>query len=132
MGDMRPPSSISGSDRPRPGDNVTTEVLDGEAVIHVEGKPGLHVLNLTASLIWQNLDGRRTLDELAASLSQLAGEPFDTVQRDVLEAVRDFGDNGLLQGIEATESADDLREVVGSTAAVSGDDLRFLPEPPHG
>ncbi len=132
MDEVRPQSSISGSDRVRPRDTVTTEVLDGEAVLHVEGKPGLHVLNSTASLIWQNLDGQHTLNELASSLSQLAGVPFGTVQRDVLDAVRAFGDSGLLHGIAATGAADEPQTVVDGTAAISGDDLRFLPEPPHG
>jgi len=130
--DMRHSSYISGSDRPRPRDNVVTEVLDGEAVIHVEGKQGLHVLNATASVVWQNLDGERSLDELAASLSQLANAPFDTVRCDVIAAAQSFGASGLLHGVAATDTETGSAEVVDDATVVTGDDLRFLPEPPHG
>jgi hypothetical protein len=129
----RPPSSLTGIDRPRPRDSVATEILDGEAVLHREGTRALHVLNRTATVIWQNLDGEITLDELSALLSEAANEPLDMVQRDVLRTVQSFGASGLLHAVEGTDSEEGEGDRAhGENVTVSGNDLRFLAEPPYG
>ena len=119
------------SDRLVRAKQANTEILDGEAVIHVEGTHSFHVLNRTASLVWQNLDGSMAVDEVAAMLSDAAGAPYEVVLTDVLTTVRSFGALGLLDGVHSTEPlkrADPPPE----GDPVPGTDLRFLPEPPHG
>lgn len=134
MSEERAPEAITRFDRPRPRGSVTTEVLDDEALLHVEGRRALHVLNPTASLIWQNLDGEVSLDELAGLLSEASGASFDTVLSDVLEVVRSLGASGLLHGVITAEPVEEQenQQAVSGAAEVTGDDLRFLPEPPHG
>jgi hypothetical protein len=125
--ELRLPDSLTGKDRPRPREGVSTEVLDGEAVVYLNGTRRLHVLNFSASLIWQHLDGAVSLDELAALLSGAANVPVEVIREDVLKAVREFGRMGLLHDVAAVDAVDE-----GADAVVLGDDLRFLPEPPHG
>jgi hypothetical protein len=121
------------SSRPRTSPAAVTEVLDGEAVVFVEGTTELHVLNPTATLIWSCLDGKRTVREIALEFSEAAGVPYDLVLSDVQDAVRSFETMSLLAGsgsvdgvVEAPKAPDPGSE------AVVGTDLRFLPEPPYG
>ncbi len=131
---QRPADALTGEDAPRPRDTTVTEDVDGEAIVYLEETGALHVLNPTATLIWQHLDGQVSVDELAASLSDASGAPLDVVQADVLQAVRSFGAAGLLDGVQGSP----VQPTVPPSGAAQGhtipqgDDARFLPEPPHG
>jgi hypothetical protein len=131
VSEERRPESLTEAERPTRAKLTTTEVLDGEAVVHVEGTHSLHVLNPIASLIWENLDGGVSVGELSAMLSETFGAPYDVVLADVLTTVESFAARGLLEGVPATEPAQ-VEEVLPEVDAVPGTDLRFLPEPPHG
>ena len=77
--------------------------LDGEAVVLDERANRLHLLNHTATLIWNCLDGEVDVRELAREIGDALELPVDTVLADTLAVVRDLGTEGLLDGIEPLE-----------------------------
>ena len=72
-----------------------TVEMDGEAVILDEEADRLHVLNATATLVWQCLDGVSTIEEICVDLAEGLGVPYDQVLADTLAVV----DNMLAEGL---------------------------------
>ena len=75
---------------------VAYEVLDGEGVLFHEGTGQLYVFNPTATMIWEALDGRYTIEEIVAEFERLTGAPRATIESDVLSALREFSAAALL------------------------------------
>ncbi len=71
----------------------------GDEQIVVGGQSQLMVLNPTAGLIFQFLDGEATLAELVDDFADALGAERDVVEADVLTFARELGANGLLQGV---------------------------------
>ena len=71
----------------------------GEEKIVIGGATQLVVLNPTAALILEFLDGTATLDELVDDFTEALGVERAVVEDDVLTFVRDLGANGLLEGV---------------------------------
>jgi hypothetical protein len=69
---------------------VVCEVLDGEGVLYHERTHEIHLLNPTATLIWDAFDGRDDVGSVIATFVELTGGPFDAIQRDVLETLDGF------------------------------------------
>ena len=84
--------------QPHARDDVVLRQLDDEWVIYDPAAERLHVLNLTAALVWIHCTGDRTIDEIATAVGgsfepTIAGT---TITGDVTEAVRRFGAEQLL------------------------------------
>lgn len=60
----------------------------------------LHVLNVSAALVWSHLDGVQTLERVAQAVAEEVSDApdLDRVRRDVLDAVETFRESGLLTG----------------------------------
>ena len=117
---MTEPSSINGDFSPRRASLVTGVELDGEAVLYSEQANTVHVLNRTATLVWNCLDGDGDLDSLAEELSAAFGTDVGVLRDDVIDIVRMFGRQGLLADVEADPavvSAQTLRSDAGSDGA---------------
>lgn len=99
------PERIESSFTPVTACDVVWVELDGEAVLYHETLNTVHVLNPTATIIWKCLDGSTELEALSAELAELFSEDLDAVRTDVVEAVRTFGRQGLLEGIESVPEA---------------------------
>jgi hypothetical protein len=78
---------------------VTEIELDDERILYDEATHELLVLNGSAGLIWENLDGTGPLGELIEDLAVAFHVDPATVAADVLDTVRQFGDHGLLDGV---------------------------------
>jgi hypothetical protein len=98
--------SIDGGFAPMRGEHVHTVVLDGQGVLLDEQENRLHLLNVTATLLWQLYDGATTLDELATDLSTEIGGDHAAILADLVAISRHLGAEGLLQGV-APERGDD-------------------------
>lgn len=85
---------------PRRRDDVAVEELDAELVVLDERTGRLHVLNPTATVVWQCLDGDADLATLAVELATAFGAEADAVRADLLTLVRQLADDGLLVGFE--------------------------------
>ena len=98
MGD--PSVDLDAQATPARGDHVYTVVLDGEAVLLDERENRLHLLNHTATLLWQLYDGVTTLAQLAEEISdELALErdhEREAVLDDLVAVTRHLAEEGLL------------------------------------
>jgi hypothetical protein len=76
--------------------------LDGETVIVNADHHEVHVLNGTASRIWELLDDWRTLPDVVAAL--LGKDGFDVsraeVEQDVLQFLDQLVDKGLVSDVQ--------------------------------
>ncbi|MGH2784165.1 MAG: PqqD family peptide modification chaperone, partial [Actinomycetota bacterium] len=82
--------------------DVSIAEHDGETVL-VDGTTGaVHLLNPTAAVVWRCLDGTGTIDEIVADIADVFERDPGGVRDDVLEVVRRFGRQGLLEGVGIT------------------------------
>jgi PqqD family protein of HPr-rel-A system len=105
---MREPVGASvDSDRLLPTRGVTLEQVGAEGILHDENGGQVHVLNASATRVWELCAERLTLSELIASLAQTYELPAAAVRDDVLAIIRDFLARGLIEprGRTHTESA---------------------------
>jgi hypothetical protein len=101
---------------------LVREVFD-ELVIYDQEEQRAHSLNSTVAVVWQNCDGHRTVDDLAALLHEELNLPVD--QELVWLALRQLERAGLLQGrlnrppnVEGVSRREVLRRV-GSIAGAT-------------
>ena len=71
----------------------------GDEQVVIGGATQLVVLNPTAALIFQFLDGEASLGELVDDFTDVLGVDRTVVEDDVLTFVRELGANGLLEGV---------------------------------
>lgn len=85
-------------DRPVARQDVVFRTLAREWVIYDPGTHNLHVLNVTAALVWSLCDGGHGLDDMVQevldTLQSVPGE--ESVREDVRAALERFGSEGLL------------------------------------
>lgn len=88
-----------GGPGPRRRDEVVFRSLADEWVLYDPASRRLHVLNLTAALVWSYCDGTRDVTQLVRSVRAAFREaPEETeVARDVREALDDFSREGLVR-----------------------------------
>ena len=77
--------------------------LDGEAVVLDEQANRLHLLNRTATVVWNCLDGEVDVAGLAREISDVLELPFEQVLAETLSVVTDLATEGLLDGFAARE-----------------------------
>lgn len=118
-------------------EDVQFEELDGEVAIWDPEAGSLYVLNASAAAVWTRIDGHTTVADLAHELGEVFGVEPDRLVDDVDQAIRGFGDAGLLEGTGPQRPAgagtgeSDQPEVVApglGGAQVSAREPRFLPQ----
>lgn len=102
---MRSYADLDASFVPVPAASVVGVELDGEAVLLEEEVGTLHVLSPTATIVWNLLDGRSEVAAIVADLADVFEVPEGRMRDDVLLAVREFGRQGLLDGVEPDPDA---------------------------
>lgn len=79
-----------------PSDDVVSREIEGELIIVPiasgigDKEDELYTLNDTGRAIWQRLDGKRTLGEVAADLAVHYAAPADQITRDVLGLITEL------------------------------------------
>jgi hypothetical protein len=134
------PESIDGSFVPRRDAAVQCVTIDGEAIL-VDGASGLHVLNPTASLLWECFDGDVTIAELADEIAAEMQVPTEQVLDDSIRVAQEFAVRGIvsdarvpvLEPSDASTAIDDAVPAAAIEAAavapVSGPQV--LADPPN-
>lgn len=86
-------------ERPHARDDVVFRQLDEEWVLFDPRDNKMHVLNLTASLVWTHCGGSLTRGEIAAEVREVftGSESVDTIEEDVEGVIAEFAQAGLLQ-----------------------------------
>jgi hypothetical protein len=85
--------------------SIAYQVLDGEGVLYHEVSGQIHILNRTATLIWEHLDGQHELRAVVSGLVELSGAPSEVVERDVIATVTDLVELELAQDLEGSCAA---------------------------
>ena len=90
---------IAESSKPSARTDLVFRRLADEWVVLDSTTDQLHVLNLTAALVWLACDGIRTPAEIAVEVMSdfETPPPADVVRADVDAALIDLGERGLLQ-----------------------------------
>lgn len=94
------PETLDGSYRPRTAPVTATVPVDGDLVV-VDAAGNPHALNRTAALLWPFLDGRATVDDLAADVAATFAVDSTAVRADLLELLRHLARLGLLADVAA-------------------------------
>lgn len=94
---------IDGGFVPRIKLEVNGVEVDGEAVLVIEGPWSIHWLNQISTIVFNELDGISTVDEVADRLSRAFQADPEVVRNDVLELTRQLGRGGFLEGVALEE-----------------------------
>lgn len=72
--------------------NATHQTVAGEAIVIDLNTGSYYSLNETGTWLWENLDGLRTVAELAVDLAAFCGIPeqVDMVEGDLIELLNDL------------------------------------------
>ena len=65
-------------------------ILDGQGQM-------LRGLNATGAAVWEHIDGRRSLEEIASAIARRYGRPVPKVLEDVVTFTRALADKGLIR-----------------------------------
>jgi hypothetical protein len=76
--------------------DLITSTVDGEIVVLDRAAGYVHQLNATASQIWRACDGRQSVEDIVAQVTEHFGGAAETVLKDVTTAVAEFERLGLL------------------------------------
>ena len=78
-----------------------TVEIDGEAIVLDEEQNRLHLLNASATIVWNCCDGSGTLTEIAHDLADAVGAPPEQLVSELVTLARTLGAEGLLDGVSA-------------------------------
>lgn len=124
----RRPSVIS---IPAIPETVAWAEVDGETVAYDEVHKRVHLLSVTATLVWSAIDGHTSLEQIARDLSESFGEDLARIRSDVEDLARDLEDRGLIRKAGSSAPAASVLETSASAEA-HGAKTRFLVDPPSG
>ena len=82
---------------PRIHPQVAARLLEGRAIIVLADAGEVLVLNPSGAQIWQQIDGRRTVRELAAGLAAGHGLDPASAQQDTVRFVQSLVEAGAVQ-----------------------------------
>lgn len=87
-------------------DTTLVKVEDEAVVYHLDDGP-LHGINPTGLLVWERLDGDRTLAAVIDELARRFDFPRQSVTDDVVTFATQLLDHGLLEVVASAERAGD-------------------------
>lgn len=93
---MTPPAAVGLGTvlHPRPG--LLTEEFDDAVLIWDDATHQLHHLDLAAALVWEELDGRRSVQDIADELAGDLETPLDVLRADLVAIARQLVELGLV------------------------------------
>ncbi len=85
---------------PKRRESVASIEIENEGIVFDEDRGSWHHMNPIARVIWDCCDGTGTVEEIARDISEVFEEDLDTVRESVLDTLRQFGQQGILEGVE--------------------------------
>ena len=81
---------------PRPNPEVASQILDGEAVLVHPKKGKVKVLNAVGAEIWQAIDGKLSIAEIAHAISSDYGLAQEIAEKDTINFLNSLLSNELI------------------------------------
>lgn len=85
------------SEKPTQKPGFHLEAIDGESLLYHLGETKILYCNQTASLIWHLCDGRMTVGEIIAVLSEAYPDAAQTMATDVEDTLQQFLNAGCIE-----------------------------------
>ena len=82
---------------PRRRADVNSRVVEGETVVLDRQHELIHQLNHTATYIWERCDGKASVEDIAAQLTETFAVAYEIALKDVVQVISDFRDLQLLE-----------------------------------
>ena len=82
---------------PLPKPDIVGRNVDNESVLVLPQQGQVKVLNQVGARIWELLNGKRTVKEIATILSQEYAVSQAAAEKDTLEFVNDLGERNMLE-----------------------------------
>lgn len=83
--------------RPRHRDTLAVEEVEEDLLVYDPVKDQVHLLNVTASAIWELCDGTRTVSEIARELGERVVSGDHDIIKDVECTLGEFREKGLVE-----------------------------------
>jgi hypothetical protein len=96
-GNPQVPSDIGLDFVPHPRREIVSVEIDGELIVYDDEREMAHLLSPTAAIVWELLDGRSRVDEIAADIAEAFDLTTDNALDDVITLVQDLASRGLLE-----------------------------------
>ena len=81
---------------PDKSSKTASRIIDGEAVIVIPEKGVVNILNQVGSRIWELLDGKKKLQDIALIISREFEAAYEAVCQDVEEFTQELSKKGLI------------------------------------
>ena len=79
--------------------DLVEQVVDGESVVLDKAEGLIHQLNTTAAAIWQACDGKATVDDIAAQISEQYEIDNELARADVEKTLHQLEQQKLVQPV---------------------------------
>jgi coenzyme PQQ synthesis protein D (PqqD) len=76
--------------------DAASRTYDGQATIVLPSRAEVKVLNEIGSVVWDSIDGRRTLGQILETLLAEYDMPREQAERDMLEFVGELRTHGMV------------------------------------
>jgi plasmid maintenance system antidote protein VapI len=96
---MTDPAKIDESYRGCRAASIVSVEIEGETVIYHDFARTIHVLNRSATEVWNSLDGVTEVRDVAVRLAKFYEVDETLMMRQVVDIVLEFGRQGLLDGV---------------------------------
>lgn len=81
---------------PIPNPNVLGRVVDNEAVLVLPDQGKVKVLNEVGAAIWEQIDGQRSIGEIAEKICEMYNIDLPTAGKDTTEFVAELADRQIV------------------------------------
>ena len=83
--------------KPRHRGTLATEEIEDDLLLYDSGKDHVHLLNVSASVIFELCDGTRTAEEIAQEIVKLVTPGDHDIGKDVGRTLGELREKGLIE-----------------------------------
>lgn len=88
---------IDASTVPAKGNKTASRIVDDEALVFQSQAGEVRVFNKVGTVIWELIDGSRSVNDIAETLSERYEVPVETAREDACEFIETLVSHGLIK-----------------------------------